>query len=134
MIWEQIVKRWESIPIVNVHSVFTPQDVYEAMVEFGESKDGQYIDNTGYYLTRSEMEDICNEYGIPFSTIRVSFESRGLFDKDATTLGYQKSKKIDVYCYRQVQYSSLQLYYLNLALVTTRKKRLLYGASPICSA
>ncbi len=95
VIWEQIVKRWEQIPIVNVHSVFTPQDVYEAMLEFGESKDGQYADSVGYYLTRSEMEDICNDYGIPFSTIRVSFESRGLFDKDATTLGYQKSKKID---------------------------------------
>ena len=94
-IWEQIVKRYEELPIVRIHCTCTPEEVYKAMLEFGEEKGDFFKDEIGVYLTRNEMEEICAEYNVPFSRIRLNFEAGGLFDKDATTLGYQKSKKID---------------------------------------
>lgn len=95
VLWEQICKRWETIPIINIQPEYTPRDVYYALLDLGESKGEKYRDDYGYFITSSEFKEICDEYELSFPLIRISFQYRGLLDKDATTQGYQKSKKID---------------------------------------
>lgn len=97
-IWEQISKLWEKLPISTYHQAFAMEDIYEMLLEVGESKAEEneiYKDETGVYLTKGEIEEVVGYTGYDFHSIRRMFEDRDLWIKDKGSAGYQFSKKID---------------------------------------
>lgn len=94
-IWKRIAELWEKIPIENWCGKFSPAEVYQALLEVGESKAEPYKEEAVVLLTRSEIEKVAEEMGYDFLEIRNEFESRKLWKKDRNSLGYQYSKKIN---------------------------------------
>lgn len=97
-IWEQICRLWEKLPITTYHKGFVLEDIYEMLLEVGESKAEEneiYKDETGVYLTKDEIEESVRYAGYDFISIRRMFEDRDLWIKDKGSAGYQFSKKID---------------------------------------
>lgn len=95
VIWEQIIKRKQELPIHSINVHYSAEELIDAMIEFGEGKDSKYKDEVGYYISRDEMARLCDEYGFTFNEARTILECKGLLDKDKGSYGYQKSKKID---------------------------------------
>lgn len=95
VIWRRIAELWEKIPIESWCGTFTYGEVYQALLEVGENKEEQYRDEMFVLLTRKEVEEVAEDMGYDFLTIRNVFESRHLWKKDRNSLGYQFSKKIN---------------------------------------
>ena len=98
VIWEKIIENWERLPIATWNRDVFLDDVYGALLAFGEDKaegNPQLADQFGVYLTKSEIEDVLSEFGYEFKDIRRIFDSRNFWIKDTTTAGYQFTKKID---------------------------------------
>ena len=97
-IWSRICYLWNKLPITTCYQGVTLEEVYSMLLEIGESKAEEnevYKDDTGVYLTKSEIEEVGNYMGIDFVDIRRMFENRNLWIKDKGSSGYQFSKKID---------------------------------------
>lgn len=97
-IWSRICYLWNKLPITTCYQGVTLEEVYSMLLEIGESKAEEnevYKDDTGVYLTKSEIQEVGNYMGIDFVDIRRIFENRNLWIKDKGSSGYQFSKKID---------------------------------------
>lgn len=94
VIWKRIAELWEKIPVENWCGTFTYAEVYQALLDLGESKAEQYKEEMFVLLTRKEIEEVAEEMGYDFLTIRNVFEGRKLWKRDKNSLGYQYSKKM----------------------------------------
>lgn len=92
---KRIAELWEKIPIEVWCGSFTYAEVYQALLDVGENKVEQYREDGYVLFTKKEVEDVAEEMGYDFLTIRNVFESRKLWKKDRNSLGYQYSKKIN---------------------------------------
>lgn len=93
-VWERIIKYYKELPIKKIRTAFSLAEAYEDLIAIGEKKDSEYRDAIGYFLDKAEMLQVCNDYGIDLGRLRRELDVKGVLDKDATTKGYQKSKKI----------------------------------------
>lgn len=100
VLWNRIIELWEKIPMERWTGSFKWQEVYQVLLDIGENKGVEYVDNECVYLTRKEIEEVAIEMGYDFNSIRESFELRKLWYKDKGSLGYQRSKKINGQKYR----------------------------------
>ena len=98
VIWKRIIEHWEQLPIKTWNCDGVLDDVYSSLIAVGENKveeNSQFADNTGVYLTKDEIEDVIESFGVDFKNIRKIFEIRNLWIKDSATAGYQFTKKIN---------------------------------------
>ena len=94
VIWKRIAELWEKIPIENWCYSFTYEEVYQALLDVGESKVEQYKEDMFVLLTKKEIEEVAEEMGYDFLTIRNVFKSRNLWKIDKNSLGCQYSKRM----------------------------------------
>lgn len=98
IIWRQICSLWEEIPIRTQHEAVVLEDVYFALLDYGNEKAEEnevFQDEKSVFLKKSEIEEIVNDMGYNFNDIRRLFDNRDLWIKDKGSQGYQFSKKID---------------------------------------
>ena len=97
VLWGKIIDNYEKIPIIPVHVCASFRDVYDALIEVGEEKNGQndkLFRENYVLLTRQEIAETAEEFGTDFVTVRAEFASRGWWEIDRNTMGFQKSVKI----------------------------------------
>ena len=98
VLWQRIVANYAEIPVMELTVKSSLQDVYEALIEYGE--DIIQCDVTrmgkGYVLlTKSEVEETVSKLGYSLQEVRTEFALRGLWVTDKNSGGYQKTRKID---------------------------------------
>ena len=98
VLWQRIVENYAEIPVMELTVKSSLQDVYEALIEYGE--DIIQCDVTrmgkGYVLlTKSEVEETVSKLGYSLQEVRTEFALRGLWVTDKNSGGYQKTRKID---------------------------------------
>lgn len=95
VLWEEIINKYNRLPMKVINSSPTLNDLYDIIEAFGDRKDSIYRDDLGYYFNRDEMIEICEQANTNIIVIRQLLDSRGLLDKDNNSKGYTKSKKIN---------------------------------------
>lgn len=70
MIAKRIAELWEKIPIEVWCGSFTYAEVYQALLDVGENKVEQYRGDGYVLFTKKEVEDVAEEMGYDFLTIK----------------------------------------------------------------
>lgn len=98
VLWHRIIENYSEIPVVELTIKSSLQDVYEALIEYGDDivqRDVTRLGNGYVLLTKSEVEKIVTEMGYTLQEVRTEFAIRGLWVTDKNTGGYQKTRKVD---------------------------------------
>lgn len=98
VLWQRIVENYAEIPVMELTVKSSLQDVYEALIEYGEDliqRDVTRLGNGYVLLTKTEVEQIVTEMGYSLQEVRTEFALRGLWVTDKNTGGYQKTRKVD---------------------------------------
>lgn len=98
VLWQRIVENYAEIPVVELTIKSSLQDVYEALIEYGDDivqRDVTRLGNGYVLLTKSEVEKIVTEMGYTLQEVRTEFALRGLWVTDKNSGGYQKTRKVD---------------------------------------
>lgn len=98
VLWQRIVQNYTEIPILELTVKNSLQDVYSALIEYGEDLIQSDITRLGkgyLLLTKSEVENIVTEMGYSLQEVRTEFALRGLWVSDKNSGGYQKTRKIN---------------------------------------
>lgn len=97
-LWQRIIENYSEIPVFEVAVKTSMQDVYEALLEFGENlvKTDAGRQGNGYILlTKDEVQNTIASLGYALNEIRTEFALRGLWVTDKNSGSYQKTKKVD---------------------------------------
>lgn len=98
VLWQRIVENYAEIPVLELTVKSSLQDVYNALIEYGEDyiqRDISRLGNGYILLTKSEVEDTVSKLGYSLQEVRTEFALRGLWVTDKNTGGYQKTRKVD---------------------------------------
>lgn len=98
VLWQRIVENYAEIPVLELTVKSSLQDVYNALIEYGEDyiqRDISRLGNGYVLLTKSEVEDTVSKLGYSLQEVRTEFALRGLWVTDKNTGGYQKTRKVD---------------------------------------
>ncbi|MFW5630479.1 MAG: hypothetical protein ACOCNB_06805 [Acetivibrio ethanolgignens] len=98
VLWQRIVENYAEIPVMELTVKSSLQDVYEALIEYGEDiiqRDVTRMGNGYVLLTKSEVEETVSKLGYSLQEVRTEFALRGLWVTDKNTGGYQKTRKVD---------------------------------------
>ena len=98
VLWQRIVENYAEIPVVELTVKSSLQDVYNALIEYGENfiqQDISRIGNGYLLLTKNEVEETVSKMGYSLQEVRTEFALRGLWVTDKNSGGYQKTRKID---------------------------------------
>ena len=98
VLWQRIVENYAEIPVVELTVKSSLQDVYNALIEYGENfiqQDISRIGNGYLLLTKNEVEETVSKMGYSLQEVRTEFAIRGLWVTDKNSGGYQKTRKID---------------------------------------
>lgn len=98
VLWQRIVENYAEIPVWELTVKSSLQDVYNALIEYGEDliqRDITRLGNGYVLLTKTEVEQIVTEMGYSLQEVRTEFALRGLWVTDKNTGGYQKTRKVD---------------------------------------
>lgn len=98
-IWKKILEHYSEIPIVKISQTANIEQLIaeiEAWAEENAKEYGQGFVNTEKecYITAEAFRDIVEQNGWNFSRARTELDLLGLFVKDNSTRGYQKSKRV----------------------------------------
>lgn len=98
VLWQRIVENYAEIPVLELTVKSSLQDVYNALIEYGEDyiqRDISRLGNGYVLLTKSDVEDTVSKLGYSLQEVRTEFALRGLWVTDKNTGGYQKTRKVD---------------------------------------
>ncbi len=98
VLWQRIVENYAEIPVLELTVKSSLQDVYNALIEYGEDfiqRDISRLGNGYILLTKSEVEETVSKLGYSLQEVRTEFALRGLWVTDKNTGGYQKTRKVD---------------------------------------
>lgn len=98
-IWRKILENSEKIPIVKISNTANIEQLLAEIQAWAEEESMEYgkgFVNTAKecYITKEAFQEIVEQNGWNFSRAKTEFDTLGLFVKDNTTKGYQKSKRI----------------------------------------
>lgn len=98
-IWAMILEYYEKIPIVKISQSSSIEQLVTDLQEWAEAQSNEHdqgfmSDESRFYVTPDDFRKIVEENGWTVSQARTELDMQGLFDKDAKTRGYQKTKRV----------------------------------------